>query len=218
MPKPYPTSPLPAPPGTPRRRSRAITLVEVVISLTVFAIIILGTISVLIFGLRTIDQSRCTAQVTQIIMNEMEAMRMRKWEDRSPANGDLYLLYGIKTLGTAPASTFGSSNAEIPNGTTTGSFFFAPFAYYANEIRNPPERIKYKLLFAYDAANPTDPANPAKLTRTVKLFKSATNPDAGEDFAVITITVEWTDRNGQKHSRSAQTTMSKNGLNDSISG
>lgn len=75
------------------------TLVEVMIAFAVFAIAVVGGLGAIIFSLNNVDSARTEAQVTQILINEMESMRMRKWStDVTLSNGPPSLV--LKSLGT----------------------------------------------------------------------------------------------------------------------
>jgi Tfp pilus assembly protein PilV len=60
------------------------TLVEVMISMIVFTVAILGTVGVFTFGLQTMDEARSFSQATQLLNHEMESMRIRQWNGLYP--------------------------------------------------------------------------------------------------------------------------------------
>ncbi len=91
---------------------KAFTLVEVVISLAIFGLVVISALGAIMFSLKTIDKARLQAQVSQILINEMESMRMRTWSTRIIGDGsNLQNLLGIGTLGAA-ASYSGTPNMD----------------------------------------------------------------------------------------------------------
>jgi type II secretory pathway pseudopilin PulG len=87
-----------------KRRGAGMTLVEVMMGFAVFAIAIVGGLGGIMFSLNSIDSSRTAAQVGQILVNEMEAIRLRKFDGTKDLGGSLPKLPGIKQLAAAVAA------------------------------------------------------------------------------------------------------------------
>lgn len=186
------------------------TLVEVMVSLVVFSVAILGTMGVFIFALRTIEDSRSFTQVTQILNHEMEAMRMRWWADR-PAQGTSPTVAGLFSLGGSPGSFPGT-----PRETE-----FLPFAVYGAPLRSDgvspavlggtdPNDISFgnNLLFAqYRNASGSAAGFVCKRVVTLKA------DGCGEKYAEVKLEVSWVDRRGLTHTRSMHSSMSEHGIN-----
>ncbi len=185
------------------------TLVEVMISLVVFSVAILGTVGVFLFALRTVEDSRSFTQVTQILNHEMEAMRMREWNDRPPF-GTSPAIKGLFTLGGAPASFPFTAESE-----------FTPYAVYGAPLRtdgispavlggSDPNDVSFgnNLLQAqYRNAGGNAAGFVCKRIITLKA------DGCGEKYAEVTLKVTWVDKRGLTHSRSMHSTMAENGLN-----
>lgn len=211
----------PQPRQLPRHRHRwpAFTLIEVMAALVVFAIVVLGAIGLMTFSLKTMDSTRINAQATQIIMNEMESLRMRLWEDRKAADGVTTTFYGIKSLGTGAAAI--NHSALIPkehllSGGGPGEpcvYEFKPFAVYGAG----PAADGYAPQLGIDIAlnSSVRLRTDYVCRRTVTLSKSVAAGGVAYDTALVSVSVSWTDSRGP-HRRRATTTMSENGLNDFI--
>ena len=180
---------------------RAMTLTEVMVSLVVFVIVILGSLSLLQFGMRTMDTSRAFTQASQILTREMEAMRLRSFSTNGAGTGQLSI------TAIAASTNYGT---------------FVPFADYSNNGDG-----KGGTGDAADGAK--QPAmGSAILGNTAIQYRNATGNAAGYtckrsvvlnsagDLAEITVTVSWKDRSGATHTRSLNSSASKNGLNDSL--
>lgn len=222
------------------------TIVEVMAALLVFAVAILGTMSVFIFSLRTVDDSRSFTQVTQILNHEMESMRMRAWNDRTivvDASGHTRKLHGLSTLGamTLPAgSAFlgGQVSSALPGDSPAAGAFsqsyttFVPFAVYGQKVADADDSSKVAVIAGGNSFDvPFAPlsgggASPLRAqyrnargtaagftcTRRVSLFRDG----CASNYAVVTLTVGWSDARGVQHSRSMSSTMSEGGLNSVI--
>lgn len=82
------------------------------VALTVFAVAVVSLLGAFTFALRSVDRARTTAQVTQILLNEMESMRMRTWADRNIGDGvNAQTLLGTASLGV-PASFGGTPTMD----------------------------------------------------------------------------------------------------------
>lgn len=221
------------------QRSRArtgYTLVEVMVSFAVFAVAILGAIALLIFSLKTVDDAKVLNQATQILMNEMEAMRMRSWTDQTFKRSDSSIgtIHGLKTMGTG-FQTNGTSTAQFeppggkllsqsPSTVPSGGLYlkaatvttFTPYAIYGeppksgnavatlgNEVEVPGSLLQLRATTGYTCK------------RSIELGRiPLTETDV--NTAAVTLSIEWTDSRGQKHSRINLGYMSKNGINDYI--
>lgn len=93
----------------PNRLERGgFTLVEIMVALTVFAVAVVSLLGAFTFALKSVDQARTKAQVTQILLNEMESMRMRTWANRTIGDGaNAQILLGTSSLGTT--ASFGGT-------------------------------------------------------------------------------------------------------------
>lgn len=209
------------------------------ISLVIFSVIILGSIGLTTFSLRNMDGVRAVAQVSRILSQEMESMRMRGWKDRTDlkdANtGATITLYGLKSLGIAKRESDGKSlfsiahDTENPIETTstpTGgdnyshastTYEVKPLASYGS--RNAAKTASATLggEVASEVSVQLVPPTGFTMRRTVTLKRSSDGgtvsavPDV--DYAEITVTATWSDMRGT-HTRSLFTTLSKNGLSD----
>lgn len=220
---------------TPKTPRPGMTLVEIMVSMVIFSIAILGTIGVFTFGLQSVDESRSFAQVTRILNHEMESMRIRQWSDRTLPNG--VILHGLKTFATAK-TTAGADLGIPPGGNNTAARVisttaptnltgpkcatsFSPFAVYgvaptkapASDLS--PVAIIGRDIDLGDANLQTQYLNAAgaaagfTCTRTVEWRISP----LGTNYAEVGITVTWKNRRGMSHTRSQYTTMSEDGLN-----
>lgn len=220
----------PKPPGR-----QGMTLVEVMISMVVFTVVILGTVGVFTFGLQTVDDSRSFSQATQLVNHEMESMRIRQWNDRVLPNG--ILLHGLKTFATGK-TTAGNDLGVPPGGNNTVAVVvstgiptnlsgpkcttvFSPFAVYGVAATKAPagETNPVAILgrdidlgdkiLQTQYRNATGTAAGFTCTRTVEWRISP----LGTNYAEVGINIVWSDRRGIRHTRSQFTTMSEEGLN-----
>src|ERR1043165_5480842 len=171
-------------------------------------------------------------QVTQILMCEMEAMRMRTWNDRIVPGAPGGILYGLRSLGTGMANNgVGASLTDIttdnedclgqglsPDGVSAMVYRVTPFAAYGTPITLPiPGKIVAKVGedLASGSVQMRIPSENFRLTRYVYLYKSDPgDPTVTEpDTACIFVRADWTDGTGT-HSRGITTTASRNGIND----
>ncbi len=168
------------------------TLVEVMVSMFIFAIAVLGAYSLLLFGLRTMDQTRAFTQVSQILTHEMEAMRLRSWS------------------GSADAAGKGQHSVKYLCDNAAGYSTFTPFAdYRGGDVA--PGSAQPALSTDVLGATTLQFRNANGFTCTRRFI-----PDASGESAEIVLTVSWVDSRKATHSRSYSSTVSKNGLNDSI--
>lgn len=211
------------------------TLVEVMISMVVFTLAILGTVGVFTFGLQTTDDSRSFSQATQLLNHEMESMRIRQWNDRVLPNG--IILHGLKTFATGK-TTAGNDLGIPPGGNNTATVVvstatpsnlsgpkcttvFSPFAIYGVIPTKAPSGDKSPVaiigrdidlgnsVLQTQYRNATGTAAGFTCTRTVEWRISP----LGTNYAEVGINIVWSDRRGMRHSRSQFTTMSEDGLN-----
>lgn len=213
---------------------RAFTLVEVMVAFVVFAVAILGALGLLMFGLKTVDDAKALNQATQILMNEMEAMRMRSWNDQNftRSNGSAGIIHGLKTMGTGfqvngtttakfdppGGKLLSQSVTALPSGglylAASTESTFTPYAVYGE----PPKSGKTVATLGDEVAVPGSviqlrAATGYTCTRKIELNRiPLTETDVNS--ATVTLTIEWTDSRGQKHSRFNLGYMSKNGIND----
>lgn len=216
------------------------TLVETMMAMAVFSIVILGTFALITHSLRTMDAARNRAQVDSILANEMEAMRMRGWNDRvttDATTGTPITLYGLKTLGSGytangTSSTYlgavsgctekplTSSRTALGGGKYSACstvYEFTPFAVYGVHNAKGTGAGNIGAEVVSDAVVKLRNASGLTLRRTVDLARSSdggavsATPDV--DYAVITVTATWNDRHGS-HTRSLTQTLSQNGLSD----
>lgn len=177
------------------RMKRAMTLVEVMVAMSIFPIGILGTFGVLNFSMKTMDDSRAQTQATQILIHEMEAMRLRSWNNTAVAGtAQLNIVTLAEKIAAQPARYA----------------VFTPFADYgvgdvATEAQ--PQLSGGAALGATSVKLLN--ASGFTCTRNVVLNASA-------DSAEITLVVSWKDPRGITHTRTFRSTASENGLNDSI--
>lgn len=220
------------------------TLVEVMAALLVFAVAILGTLSTLIFSLRTVDDSRSFTQITQILNHEMESMRMRAWADRTlvvDSSGHTRTLHGISTLGSMPVG------AAVPGGTAVSPLpgdvaipgavsecytTFSPFAVYGQKVADVDDPTLVAVISGSNSFDiqfqplPGGAATPLRAQYRNALGSAAgfnctrrvtlLNNGCGSNYALVTLTASWLDQRGLRHSRSTSSTMSENGLNSVI--
>lgn len=170
--------------------ARAMTLVEVMVSLVLFAIAILGSFGLLAMSTRTMDTSRAFTQVTQILTHEMEAMRLRSFDSAAAGNGQRSITYLANNIANYSS--------------------FTPFADYRNGDM-PPGTAQPALGADVLKGTTLQLRNATGFTCTRKVVLNG----AG-DSAEITLTVSWTDAQKMTHSRSINSSVSKNGLNDSL--
>lgn len=110
------------------------TLAEIMVGLSVFAIAVVTTLGAFTFALKSVDQARTKAQVTQILLNEMEAMRMRTYAGRSIGDGtNAQTLLGTGNLGTAV--NFGGTPAMDATVTRTAVSYSALPADVKRDIK-----------------------------------------------------------------------------------
>lgn len=219
---------------TDRPPRRGFTLVEVMVAFVVFAIAILGALALLMFGLKTVDDAKALNQATQILMNEMEAMRMRSWNDQNFVRSDKSngIIHGLKTMGTGfqvngtstvkfapPGGTLlKQSAAAVPSGglylSASTESTFTPYAVYGE----PPKSGKTVATLGDEVTIPGSIVQlraPAGYTCTRKIeLGRIPNTETDVNTATVTLTVDWTDSRGQKHTRFNLGYMSKNGIND----
>jgi hypothetical protein len=219
--------------------SPGITLVETMMSLVIFSVIILGSIALTTFSLRNMDGVRTVAQVSRILTQEMESMRMRGWKDRTDlkdANtGAAITLYGLKSLGIAQRESDGKSLLSITDDTENplqststpvagGNFSHAsttyavqPFAVYGSRNAASTGASTIGKEVVSGASVQLVPPTGFTMRRTVTLKRSsdggAVSTVSDVDYAEITLTATWEDKRGT-HTRSLFTTLSKNGLSD----
>lgn len=221
-------------------RKPAMTLVETMMSMLVFTIVILGTFALILFSMRNMDAAKNKAQIDGILTNEIEAMRMRGWNDRvtvDATTGKPITLYGLKTLGTGFIANGTSSTAlSSVNGCTEKALssqntVLTPGKYSAcrTEYEVTPYAV-YGVLNSKGSGSGNVGAevvgnatvklrNASGLTlrRTVRLNRSsdsgATTALGDVDTATITVTATWSDRRGD-HTRSLTQILSQNGLSD----
>lgn len=217
------------------RRRFGMTLVEVMIAMVAFSIAVLGGIGVIVFSLRTMSRVRANTQMTQILMSEMESLRMRTWADRAVTSAPGGVLYGIRSLGMGQARIAGAdvelSSLKSDNedclwawrspGFSAGAMYkVTPFAVYGSPIIKPASgKIVAKVGedVAVGAVRMQIPESKIQITRYVYLYKSDWgDPSITEpDMAGIYLTATWTDDSGT-HSRGITTTVSRYGINDYI--
>ncbi len=220
----------------PRAIRAGFSLVEVIVSFVVFAVAILGAISLLIFGLKTVDDAKALNQATQILMNEMEAMRMRSWTDQTfkRSDGSDGIIHGLKTMGTGfqvngtSTAAFAPPGGKITRRTATavpaGGLYlsaatestFTPYAVYGE----PPKSGKTVATLGEEIVLDGSPvqmraANGYLCTRLVELGREPLT-ETDVNTATVTLTIAWTDSRGISHSRFNLGYMSKNGINDYI--
>lgn len=217
-----------------RIQRRGFTLVEVVAAFVIFAVAILGALGLLMFGLKTVDDAKALNQATQILMNEMEAMRMRSWTDQkfTRSDGTSGTIHGLKTMGTGfqvngtSSAKFAPPGGELISQTVTsvpasGLYLaattestFTPYAVYGE----PPKSGKTVATLGEEVTIPGSvvqlrAASGYTCTRKVELSRiPLSEPDV--NTAAVTLTIEWADSRGQKHTRFNLGYMSKNGIND----
>lgn len=224
-------NPVSFPATTRLRRSRpGMTLVEVMVALAFFAVAILGSITVFIFSLRSVDDARSFTQVTQILNHEMEAMRMRGWTDRqvtSSTGSVITTVHGLHSLGTgvlhdgsdAPGAAFTPPGGLwVAKGATRATSTFKPFAVYGV----PPGAVGVAVIGGSDAndikftdanllaqyRNATGKADGFECQREVVVVDTP-----GLESVTVNLLVRWGDLRGMPHERRMSSTMSKNGLN-----
>lgn len=221
--------------ATASRRPRGFTLVEVMVSFVVFAVTILGAMALLMFGLKTVDDAKALNQATQILMNEMESMRMRSWNDQAILRPDKSagVIHGLKTMGTGLQhnGTWGAPEFRPPGGEILSSkrvkngasdtyaaaetaTTFTPYAIYGIT----PASGKPVATLGDEIAIPGSivqlrAATGYTCTREITLSRSPGTVD-DVDTASVNLTIAWTDSRGQRHTRSNLGLMSKNGIND----
>lgn len=221
-------------------RRPAMTLVETMMSMLVFTIVILGTFALILFSMRNMDAARNKAQVDAILTNEIEAMRMRGWNDRvtvDATTGKPITLYGLKTLGsgfidngtagTALATVNGCTEKALSSKNTlltpgkysscSTEYEITPFAVYGvlNSKGTGSGNVGAEVVG--DANVKLRNAEGLTLRRIVRLSRSsdsgATAPVDDVDTATITVIATWSDRRGA-HTRSLTQILSQNGLSD----
>lgn len=212
-------------------KKRGMTLIEIMVAMGAFAIAVLGGISVMIFSLKTMDQVRANTQITQILLSEMEAIRMRTWLDRNVSSTRGGVLYGIKSLGMAQSANgtgadlrANTDDNEVALGPVTDNigrvwqaYRVEPFAVYGTRItKTAPGKIVARVGedVSVGSVQLRVPYDKLEIKRYVRLVSS--DPSiALPDMARIYITAEWSDRLG-KHSKGIATTVSRYGINDYI--
>lgn len=212
--------------------SRGFTLVEVSVAFVVFAVSILGAIGLLLFGLRTVDDAKAHNQAAQILMNEMEAMRMRSWVDQTI--GTTGIIYGLKTMGTGFQLNGTSSTRFAPPGgklvsqsvttvpagglyaTAATESTFTPYAVYGVTPKSGKTvaTLGDEVPIEGSIVQMRAPAGYACTRRITLNREPLTETDV--NTAAVTLTIQWTDSRGQTHSRFNLGYMSKNGINDYI--
>lgn len=218
---------------TPVRRL-AMTLVEVMVAMAVFVIALLSVIGLFIFNMKTMDQVRANTQITQILIHELEAMRMRTWDDRLVSSAPGGVLYGIKSLGMGQA---GGGSGALLSGVNTdnekcqwywqsfptssgAAYTISPFAIYGTPI-SVAKSGKVVAVVGEDVAKGALQMriNQANLSfqRYVYLYKSDYLDPAvvDPDMAYIYVYASWSDERGS-HTKGVYTTVSKYGINDYV--
>lgn len=188
------------PDGIRRGARRAMTLVEVMASLAVFGIVILGTLTMFNFSLSTVDDSRAFTRITQILNHEMEAMRLRGWSDRSVTTpGGPVVMSGLDTLAGGSGITdfipFAIYGETPPSGQTVATI--------GKGVEFTDEELKKN-----QAKPPMGAATNLRFTRTLTRDASTTMRSIN-----VMLKADWTDSHGKTHTRSIQSKMSENGLN-----
>lgn len=212
------------------------TLVEVMVAMAVFVIALLGVIGLFIFNLKTMDQVRANTQITQILIHELEAMRMRTWDDRLVSSAPGGILYGIKSLGMGQAGGGAGTLLESLSGANEtclsysqsglpksayATYSVRPFAVYGTPI-SVPKAGKVVAVVGEDVASGSLQmrVNTAKLKlRRVVHLRVSDEKDAtitSPDVAYIYVYAEWDDERGSHHVKGVSTTVSKYGINDYV--
>jgi prepilin-type N-terminal cleavage/methylation domain-containing protein len=179
----------------PGKFKKAMTLVEVMISMFVFSVVVLASFGLLNFGLRTMDTTRGFTQASQILTHEMEAMRLRSFDGDAGINQK-----SVKYL------------CDHPDAYAS----FTAFADYRGgdvvetEKKQPVvgEAVIGKTILQYRNASGSATGF------TCKRELSYTNAD--KDQILVKLTATWSDSRNLQHSRYLSSTVSKHGLNDSI--
>lgn len=223
---------------TPRRAG--MTLVEVMMGFAVFAIAVVGTLGAIIFSLNNVDSARTEAQVAQILVNEMETLRLRNWlpagipESDTAVPPDLVLpdrnlVNCIRTLAesgpttTPPAGLVANALEKYRIGGTFGvvppirETTFLPFSAYGavpNSGR-PMAQVGVDTSLYNKFAVPPDPAYTPRSVGgyTCSRYMGTFKSAATTDkrAAVVVLLVKWTDKRGD-HSRALSTILVSNGL------
>lgn len=214
------------------------TLVETMISFAVFAIVCLGSLGLLTFSLKTMENARTMTQVSKILTHEMETMRMRGWSDRPITTEDnkKITLYGLYSLGRGKRDSDNTrlstinNDTEEPIGVTVETdsantltdayttYKVHPFAVYGITDSTSKKAGTLGIEINTGTKPIINKSKNYEVTRKVHLKRSKSDyhPTKGwptVDHAVITITVKWSDDRGS-HSRNLSSTLSKNGLSD----
>lgn len=207
------------------------TLVEVMMSFAVFAIAIVGALGAIIFSLNSVDSARTEAQVTQVLVNEMEAMRMRRWNTDVELVGGTnpLVLKSIKTLiseGATPAGILPASVEEVLGKYEAGGTLpvtrppikqstFVPFAVYGyppalgNSVATVGKEIASSASLARLRTEAVSSTNVPQYTRYLAgpFILNA----ADQDAAVIILLVKWKDSRGD-HARTLSTVVPSKGF------
>jgi prepilin-type N-terminal cleavage/methylation domain-containing protein len=175
----------------PGKSKKAMTLVEVMISMFVFSVVVLASFGLLNFGLRTMDTTRGFTQASQILTHEMEAMRLRSFDGDAGINQK-----SVKYLCDHPDA-------------------YAAFTAFAD----------YRGGDIVESGKVQGVVGEAVLGKTKLQLRSATGftckreltyTNADKDQILVKLTATWSDSRNLQHSRYLSSTVSKNGLNDSI--
>ena len=189
------------PDGIRRGARRAMTLVEVMASLAVFGVVILGTLAMFNFSLSTVDDSRAFTRITQILNHEMEAMRLRGWSDRTvtTSTNTTVVMKGLDNLAGGSGITdfipFAIYGETPPSGQTVATI--------GKGVEFTDEELKKN-----QAKPPMGAATNLSFTRTLTRDASTTMRSIN-----VVLKADWTDSHGKTHTRSIQSKMSENGLN-----
>lgn len=182
-------------PGFPFRRvlhpnRPAMTLIEVMASMFVFGFLVLGIFGLLNFGLRTMDDTRAFTQAAQILTHEMEAIRLRSF------SGDA----GIGQKSVVYLCDHPSDYKQ-----------FTAFADYRGgdvAVGKDQPVMSESIL----GKTQLQLRNATGYSCTRELSYTGTD----KDQISVKLVVSWVDGRKAPHSRYLSSSVSKNGLNDSL--
>lgn len=142
----HPASVSTAKAGAPRIAPRAFTLVEVMCSAAIAAIILLALFSGLSSGFTSTQMERENLRATQIALARMEGLRLYAWSTNQLFNPQM--LPNVFTDYYYPAGIGGfSSNTVYTGSVTIANVTLSPAATYSNNMRQITIKVGWQDVF-----------------------------------------------------------------------